>query len=695
MSILEKSSTLKPPQAIKKTHVTNIHGQELQDHYFWLREKSNPEVMAHLEAENAYTENLMAGTSDFQERLYNEMLGRIKETDMSVPEKLGNYYYYSRSEEGKQYPILCRKQETLEAEEEILLDENLLAEGLSYFRVGVVALSTNHQFMAYSTDTDGSETYTLHIKDLSNNALLEEKIENVGEAVWAADNQTLFYTILDETKRPYKVFKHTLGQTNKTDQEIFEEKNQGFYTGIYKTRSRDYVVIHTASKITTEVWVLDAAKPDTSFSLVQQRMEGVEYEVEHFKDQFLILTNHDAVNFKIMSAPVSDPGFNNWQEFIPHDPDVKLDDIHAFKDHVIICDRFTGLQRLRVIDMNHNTEHFIDFPEAVYSVWSARNPEFKTTTFRFHYSSLCTPETIFEYDLNSKTKVELKQTEVLGGYDPNQYESRRLMAPSHDGTLVPLSIVYKKGMVKNTQNPVFLYGYGSYGINMDPTFRSTRLSLIDRGFIFAIAHIRGGEELGRLWYENGKFLKKKNTFEDFIACARFLISEGYTSEKQIAISGGSAGGLLMGAVLNMAPELFKACIASVAFVDALNTMLDETLPLTITEYEEWGNPNEPEYFEYMKSYSPYENVKSQAYPPILAMAGLNDPRVSYWEPAKWVARLRELKTDSNPVMLKTNMGAGHSGASGRYDYLKEMAMEFSFILDIFGRTEQIIENPEN
>ncbi len=683
MPNIEKSKTLAPPQPQKKTHTTEIHDITLSDDYFWLREKTNPDVIKHLEAENAYTKKLLAHTEDFQETLYQEMLGRIQETDMSVPERIDDYFYYSRSEEGKQYSINCRKKLSLEKEEEIILDKNVLAEGHSYFSTGVLRVSPNHQFLAYSTDIDGSETYTLFIKDLSTGNLLADRLENVGSVAWAADNQTLFYTILDETKRPYKVMRHKLGATANHDEEVFHETDGSFYVAVRKTRSRKYVVIHTASKITTEIHVLEAENPNQDFQVIQPRQPGLEYDIEHHDQRFFILTNHDAVNFRLMETPVDSPAIENWQEIIAHDPSVKLDDILAFVHHLAVFERQAGLQQIRVIDLNTQTHHYIDFSEPVYSLWPASNTEFRTSQLRFHYSSLITPESIYDYDLKTKQKELKKQIEVLGEYDPSNYASERLMATSHDGAKIPISLVYKKGLIKNSNNPVFLYGYGSYGITMDPAFRSTRLSLIDRGFIYAIAHIRGGEELGRTWYESGKLLNKTNTFHDFIACAKHLIAQNYTAEKHIAISGGSAGGLLMGAVLNMNPELFKACIANVPFVDVLNTMLDETLPLTITEYDEWGNPNEKIYFDYIASYSPYDNIQPQNYPKMLVTAGLHDPRVSYWEPAKWVAKLRDTKTDDNSIMLKTNMGSGHSGVSGRYDFLKELATEYAFILDTF------------
>ncbi|NTW50329.1 MAG: S9 family peptidase, partial [Chlorobiales bacterium] len=649
--------------------------------------KSNPEVTAYIEAENAYTKEVLKHTEKFQEDLYKEMLSRIKETDLSVPDKIDDYFYYSRTEEGKQYSINCRKFQSLDATEEVLLDKNVLAEGHSYFSLGAFKVSPDHKLLAYSTDTDGSETYTLQIKNLETGELLSDVVENVGSVVWANDNRTLFYTILDSLKRPYKVFRHKLGADPKTDEDIFHEHDESFYVSVGKTRSRAILLIHTASKTTTEVYYLDANTPEGKFQMIEPRIKDLEYEVDHHDERFFIVTNDHAANFKLMETPVSAPSKANWKEVIPHHPNVKIDNIDLFKDHLTIYEREDGLQRMRIMNLRTGKLHTVDFPEPVYTFSAGGNPEFNTSLLRFNYTSLVTPLSVYDYDMNTKARELKKQYEVLGGYDQTQYKSERIFAIAPDGTKVPISLVHKKGIAKNGKNPLFLYGYGSYGINMDPAFRSNRLSLIDRGFIFAIAHIRGGEEMGRPWYEAGKLLHKKNTFSDFIACAKHLVAQKYTSPEKLVISGGSAGGLLMGAVLNMQPDLFKAVVANVPFVDSLNTMLDASLPLTVTEYDEWGNPNEKEYYNYIKSYSPYDNVRRAAYPNMLVTAGLNDPRVSYWEPAKWVAKLRAMKTDKNLLLLKTNMGAGHSGASGRYDYLKEIAFEYAFMLDVLGIKE--------
>jgi len=672
------------PSALKKPYFRTLHGEQLQDDYFWLREKTNPEVIAYLEAENRYTADTLKHTEPLQTALYEEMLGRIKETDLSVPDKKDDFYYYSRTEKGKQYPFFCRKHRSLEGKEEILLDKNKLAKGHSFFSTGILTISPDHQFLAFSTDTDGSETYTLQIKDLRTGRLFSERIANVASAVWANDNQTLFYTIVDETKRPYKVLRHKLGESSAHDVEVYHEKVPGFDVHLYRAKSGDFLFLHTSLKSETEVHFLPADKPTGQFQVIRPREKNHEYNVEHYHERFFILTNEKALNFRLMTAPVSNPKQENWIEYIAHDEQVKLDDISVFSEHLAVLERRAGLPQLRIVNLKNKEEHYVQFPEPVYSFWPAQNLDFNTSVFRFHYTSLVTPETVYDYHMGTKQWELKKQYEVIGGHKPSEYESERIFAKANDGVEIPISLVYKKGLKKDGQNPFFLYGYGSYGINIEPEFRSTRLSLLDRGFIFAIAHIRGGEDMGRKWYEDGKFLKKKNTFTDFIACADHVIAEKYTSSENLVISGGSAGGLLMGAVINMRPELFKAAVANVPFVDVLNTMLDPTLPLTIGEYDEWGNPEEKIYFDYIRSYSPYDNVREVEYPELLVTAGLHDPRVSYWEPAKWVAKMRCLKKGENRLLLKTNMGAGHSGASGRYNYLKELALEYAFVLDALG-----------
>ena len=678
-------ATLTPPVAKTDSKVDTVHGEARVDNYFWLREKSNPEVIAYLETENKYTEAMMQHTEDFQEQLYQELLGRIKETDLSVPEKIDDYYYYTRTEEGKQYPIYCRKQGNLEAVEEILLDQNALSEGHEYLEVGVYKISPNHQLLAYSTDTTGGESYTLYIKDLNTGQLLADQIPNTYYSVeWASDNQTLFYTTLDAAKRPYKLYRHQLGSDPAADPLIYHETDESFFLDISKTRSKAYLLMELENINTSEVRYLEADQPTGDFNVVSPRQSELEYSVEHHSDQFFIVTNADAVNFKLMRASVNNPSRANWQEMIPHREAVKLDGVSAFQNHLVISEREDGLQKIRVRNLATDEEHAVAFPEPVYTVRQGRNPEFNTTTLRFNYASLVTPMSVFDYQMDARTRELKKQDEVLGGYDPSLYESERIFAKAADGTPVPISIVYKKGLTRDGGNPLLLYGYGSYGINSDPYFSSNRLSLLDRGFIYAIAHIRGGEEMGRAWYEKGKLLHKKNTFTDYIACAENLIAEKYTASDKLAIQGGSAGGLLMGAVTNMRPELFEIVVAKVPFVDVVNTMLDASIPLTVVEYDEWGNPNEKMFYDYIKSYSPYDNIEAKAYPHILVTAGLNDPRVHYWEPAKWTAKLRTLKTGDNRLLLKTEMGAGHGGPSGRYDYLKEMAFEYAFIFDLLG-----------
>jgi oligopeptidase B len=662
-----------------------LHGDVRIDDYFWLREKSNPEVIKYLEVENEYTEVMMKHTKKFQERLYEELLGRIKETDLSVPEKIDDYYYYSRTEEGKQYSIYCRKKESLDAEEGILLDQNALAEGYDYFEIGAFKISPDHQLLAYSVDTTGSETFSLYVKDLNAGELLKDEIQNIYYYVeWGNDNKTIFYTTLDEAKRPYKLYRHILGTAQEKDEMVYHESDEAFYLSISKTRNKEYLIMTLGSITTTEVRYLKADLPKDNFKVIHPRQHEMEYYVAHHSDKFYIMTNDEAKNFKLMEVSVTDPSKKNWKEVIPHSDSVKIDGMDVFRNHLVVYERERGLKKLRISDLINNQVHYVDFPEPVYTFWRNRNPDFNTNVLRFTYTSLVTPISVFDYNMDTKTRELKKQYEVLGGYDPSGYQSERIFAQVSDGTMVPISLVYKKGMVKDGNNPLYLHGYGAYGLSREPTFSSNRLSLLDRGFVYAMAHVRGGGEMGRYWYEDGKLLKKKNTFTDFIACAEHLIAENYTSSDKLVIYGGSAGGLLVGAVTNMRSDLFKAVIADVPFVDALNTMLDSSIPLTVIEYEEWGNPNEREYYDYIKSYSPYDNVEAKDYPHMLITAGLNDPRVQYWEPAKWTAKLRALKTDKNILLLKTKMGEGHMGASGRYDYLKDIAFEYAFIFDLFG-----------
>ena len=674
-----------PPVAKAQPHQQSIHGETRLDNYHWLRQRGNPGVVEYLEAENAYTEAVMAHTKPLQEALYEEMLRRIKETDIDVPVRMDDHYYYSRTEEGKQYRIRCRKKGSLEAAEEIILDENELAKGKEYFRLGVFEVSPDHRLLAYSSDTDGSEMYTLRVKNLQTGKLLADEIPNTYYSVeWANDNRTLFYNVLDEAKRPYKLFRHVLGTDPAQDELVLHEADDAFYLGLSKTRSKKYLLARLKSNTTTEIRYLDADHPGGTFAVMVPRIQEMEYYAAHHGERFLIRTNHEAKNFRVMAAPVSDPSLENWREMIPHREDVLLEGLSAFEDHLVVYERRNGLERIRISNAENSDVHYVKFDEPVYSLGGSSNSEFRTRQLRFVYNSLTTPLSVFDYDMSARTRELKKQYEVLGGYDHSQYRSERIFATASDGVRVPISLVYKKGLAKDASNPLFLYGYGSYGHSIDPNFSSNRLSLLDRGFVYAIAHTRGGEEMGRWWYDDGKLLHTRNTFTDFIACAEHLIAEKYADPRKLVIQGGSAGGLLMGAVLNMRPDLFQAAIAAVPFVDVVNTMLDASIPLTVTEYEEWGNPNEPQFYNYIKSYSPYDNVEAKDYPHLLVTAGLNDPRVQYWEPAKWTAKLRAHKTDSNRLLLKTKMSAGHGGPSGRYERLREKAFEYAFLFDVLG-----------
>jgi oligopeptidase B len=624
---------------------------------------------------------MMQQTEPLQTQLYREMLARIQETDLSVPVQKDGYYYYSRTEAGQPYAIHCRKQGSLDAEEEILLDQNALAAGHDYFALGVFQVSPNHQILAYSTDTTGSERYTLFFLDLTTRQLYEESIPDTSYSLaWANDSQTVFYTQVDPAHRPFKLLRHHLGQAIAQDVLIYEEPDEAYYLDVSKTRSQAYILLELSSKVTTEVHCLDADRPTHPFRCIQPRSPGVEYSVEHHSDRFYIVTNEDAINFQLMQTPVTAPSRQNWQTVIAHRESVLLAGVSAFADYLVIYEREAGLPKVRVRHLPTQQEHYISFPEPTYEVYEESNPEFNTSIWRFSYTSLITPRSIFDYNLATRERTLKKQTPVLGGYNPSQYVSERLQVTAPDGTEVPLSLVYKQGIERHGRNPLLLVGYGSYGYSYPDSFSSNRLSLLDRGVVYAIAHIRGGSEMGRKWYEDGKFLHKKNTFTDFIACAEYLIQQQWTSPQHLAISGGSAGGLLIGATINLRPELFKAAVAQVPFVDVVTTILDTSLPLSAMEWEEWGNPNDKTYYNYIKSYSPYDNVTAQHYPALLITAGLNDPRVSYWEPAKWTAKLRRLKLDTNPLLLKTHMDAGHAGASGRYERLKETAFEFAFLL---------------
>ncbi len=621
----------------------------------------------------------MEPTKSLQDGLYHEILGRIQETDVSVPVKRDEYFYYTRTEEGKAYSIQCRKHGSVDAPEEILLDSIVLAEGQKYFRLGNFAVSPDHRLLAYSTDLEGDESYTIQIKNLGTGELLPDRIANTYYSLeWANDNRTFFYTVLDAAKRPYRAFRHELGAAS--DTLVYQEDDGRFNLGLAKTRSRRFIFIELASAITSELRYLDAGDSHSEPRVLLPRRQDVEYDASHHGDYFFIRTNDQAKNFRLMRVPVADPSIDHLQEVIPPRAGVTIEGVDSFEDHLVVYERERGLEKICIRDGSGSFSHYIEFPEPVYSVGATGNAEYKTNLLRFNYTSLVTPASVFDYDVRTRERELKKQYEVRGGYDRSQYQSERIFAKAPDGVEVPISLVYRRGFQRNGTSPLLLYGYGAYGHSIDPRFSSDRLSLLDRGFVFAIAHIRGGAEMGEEWHDQGKLLQKKNTFTDFIACAEHLIQEHYTSSDRLAIMGGSAGGLLVGAVLNLRPELFHAVIAKVPFVDTLNTMLDPTLPLTIAEYEEWGNPEQEEFYRYIRSYSPYDNVAPRQYPAMLVTAGLNDPRVSYWEPAKWVAKLRALKTDSNVLLLRIDMGSGHFGPSGRYEGIKEVAFDYAFLL---------------
>jgi oligopeptidase B len=675
-----------PPEARKEPKVDVVHGERREDDYFWLREKSNPEVAAYLEAENAYADAVLRPTEAFQGALYKEMLGRIQETDLSVPYRQGAYFYYSRTEQGKQYPIFCRRKGSLEADEEITLDLNLLAEGHTFMSLGAYAVSDDGSLLAYSTDSTGFRQYDLFIKDLRTGQAGPALAEKTGSVAWSADNRTLFYTVEDEAKRHYRLYRHRLGAAE-PDALVFEEPDEAFNIGVGRTRSREYLILGAGSLTTAEARVLRADDPLGDWRLLAPRIQDQEYDVDHHDGFFYFRVNDTGRNFRLVKAPVGAPSRESWTEVIPHRADVMLEGVDFFKAFYVLFERAQGLPRLRVASLTAGGQHDVPFPEPAYSVFPAANVEFETGKYRYSYESLVTPRSIFDYDVEARTSVLLKEQPVLGGYDRTQYVSERLFATAPDGVQVPLSVVYRKDTPRDGSAPMLLGGYGAYGLPLPVTFSSTRLSLLDRGMVVALAHIRGGGEMGKPWHDDGRMMKKRNTFSDFIAAAEHLIAEHYTSADTLVIEGGSAGGLLMGAVTNMRPDLFKAVVSHVPFVDVVNTMLDASLPLTVGEYEEWGNPEVREAYDYIKTYCPYTNLEAKAYPAMLVKTSFNDSQVMYWEPAKYVAKLRTLKTDGNPLLLKTNMGAGHGGASGRYDRLHEIAFDYAFVLGQAGIAE--------
>ncbi|MBW8048832.1 MAG: S9 family peptidase [Cytophagales bacterium] len=715
---LSAQNNVVPPVAKKVVKTDTMHGVALVDNYHWLKGRSDPEVMKYIKAENAYTEAVMKPTTQFQKKLYEEILSRIKQTDMSVPYKLRDYWYYSKTEKGLNYSIYCRKRDgakqflknkdstfykeiaslphliqplarkgSLKNEEEVLLDVNEIIKKYKFYGVYGHNISPNDQIMAYYVDKTGNFELDVYFKDLQTGSMLPDTLKAVSSLVWVND-QILFYSIEDSiTNRSFKIYKHILGTSHSKDQLIFHEKDPLYDLYLTKSKSEKYIFINSESSEQSEYWYLDAHTPNAELVLIHPREKGHLYYVYHHQNKFCILTDKDAINFKLMETNINTPSLENWKEIIPHREKVMIEEVEIFRDYLVLTENHRGIYKIRIISWSSSEEYYIPFEEETYDAYPGINPDFNTKSLRYTYVSLTIPYSIYEYNMEKKEQKLLKREEVLGGYDPAQYQSERLWASADDGSKIPISIVYKKGLEKNGKNPVLLEGYGAYGSSSFPNFSTLRLNFLERGFIYAIAHVRGGSDLGRQWYKDGKLLKKKNTFTDFIACAEHLIKENYTSKGFIVAKGGSAGGLLVGAVVNMRPDLFKAVILNVPFVDVINTMLDSTMPLTTQEYEEWGNPNEKDYFDYMLSYSPYENVKARDYPNMLFLSGMTDEQVSYWEPAKMVAKLRDMKTDNNKLLLKIQLSSGHGGVSGRYNYYKEVAFRHAFILTLFDMWE--------
>lgn len=695
MKINDKESqvlAVNVPKLKKIPKTLKIHGDVRIDNYYWLKARDNPEVIDYLEHENAYHDAMTAHTKKFQEDLFLEMKARIKEDDESVPYKFNGYWYFVKFETGKDYPIYLRKKDSLGATDELLFDCNVMAQGHAYFHMTGISVSPDNTLVSFGTDTSGRRNYKLQVKNLETGKVLPLKIENTaGSYTWANDNKTLFYVMKDmETLRSDKIYKHILGEDPSVDNLVFFEEDETFNTYVYKSKSRKYIIIGSSSTVSDEYRFLEADRPEGEFQVFHPRERGLEYGIAHYEDYFYILTNKDgATNFKLMKTPISKTTSEHWEEVVPHREEVLLEDIDIFKKYLVIGERSDGLNHIRIMRWDETEDYYLPFDNETYTASTGNNPDFDTDILRYVYNSLTTPASVIDFNMDTKESVVMKEQQVLDPqFDKNNYVSERVWAPAQDGTKIPISLVYKKGIELNGKNPLLQYGYGSYGHTVDPSFSTTRLSLLDRGFIWAIAHVRGGEYLGRKWYEDGKLLKKKNTFTDFIDCSNYLIAQKYTSPKHLYAMGGSAGGLLMGAIANLSPKTYHGIIAAVPFVDVLTTMLDDSIPLTTGEYDEWGNPNDKEYYDYIKSYSPYDHVKAQDYPHILVTTGLHDSQVQYWEPAKWVAKLRELKTNNNRLLLHTNMEAGHGGASGRFESLKETAEDYAFILDL--ETERTI-----
>tara|TARA_R110002049_G_scaffold306635_1_gene505441 strand:+ start:14255 stop:16306 length:2052 start_codon:yes stop_codon:yes gene_type:complete len=679
---------IKPPIAKKHPHRLSIHNDVRIDDYYWLNDRENPEVIDYLNAENDYTKSMMQHTERFQTELFEEMKARIKEDDTSVPYKLNGYWYITRYETGKDYPIYARKKESLEANEEILFDCNEMAKDCAYFNLGSISISPDNTMAAFSTDVVGRRQYTLQIKNLITGEVYEDSVLNTtGSATWANDNETLFYAMKDAvTLRSDTIFKHKLHTGTVNDVEVFHENDETFNTFVYKSKSKKYIIIGSSSTLTSEYRFLNADTPDGKFKIFQERVRELDYSIAHYKNHFYIIANSDgATNFKLLKTSENTTEKEYWEEVMPHRKEVLLEDIEIFKDYLVVNERENGLNNIRIISWDGTEDYYLDFHSETYTAYIGNNPDFDSEVMRYGFNSLTSPSSVIDYNFKTKHFEIKKEQEVLGGnFKKENYESKRIWATARDGVKIPISLVYKKGIKLDGTNPLLQYAYGSYGATMDASFSTVRLSLLDRGFIYAIAHIRGGEYLGRDWYENGKLLTKMNTFNDFIDCSKYLIAENYTSNKHLYAYGGSAGGLLMGAIINLNSELYNGVLAAVPFVDVVTTMLDDSIPLTTGEYDEWGNPNVPEYYHYMKSYSPYDNVEARAYPNMLVTTGLHDSQVQYWEPAKWVAKLRDKKTDTNKLLLHTDMDAGHGGASGRFESLKEVALEYAFLLDLEG-----------
>ena len=680
-----KADTLVAPRAKKVPKNLEIHGHTRVDDYYWLRDREDQAVIDYLNEENEYRKKMMGHLEDFEATLFEEMKGRMKPDDESVPYRDNGYFYQARYKKDHEYPIYTRRKGQLTAPEETILDVNVLAESFEYYQVGGLSVSPDNTLLAYSEDTVSRRIYTIKIKNLLNGELLEDEIPNTtGSIAWANDNRTIFYTVKDDALRPYKIFKHRLGTSATEDEEVYHEADPTFLTYVYKSKSKKYIIIGSYQTVSNEFRVLAADNPDGAFRVIQPRERMLEYNIAHYADKFYIHTNLDAQNFRLMATDEEKTTKENWREVIPHRADVLLEGLDIFRDYLVLSERHNGITRLRVLPHGGN-EHYVDFGEEAYLAQTSTNREFDTDMLRIAYQSMTTPPTVYDYNMKTRELTLMKQQEVLGGFDPDNYESERLYAPARDGEKIPISLVYPKGFKKDGKQPLLLYGYGSYGHSMEPYFSSTRLSLLDRGFAFAIAHIRGGEEMGRRWYEDGKLLNKKNTFYDFIDCGEFLVQQQYTGKDQLYAMGGSAGGLLMGAIINLRPDLWRGIVAAVPFVDVVTTMLDDSIPLTTGEFDEWGNPADKTFYDYILSYSPYDNVEKKDYPAMLVTTGLHDSQVQYWEPAKWVAKLREYKTDDKPLLLYTNMSTGHSGASGRFESLRDIAMDYAFLLDLAGK----------